>query len=72
MALEFSKTKICHKCRIKEKESSVYKLSAQNMSSVAKEEKLKKKDIFQIWEGPYFICTICHDVFIQGLCGFFL
>ena len=66
--LNFQKQKYATNAELKKKNHQS-KLSTQNMSSVAKEEKLKtnqdrvKHFKKQISEGPYFICTICHRCF---------
>ena len=74
-ALKFSKIKYVRHAQPKKSQSKLY---AENKSRVAKDEKLKTKQVRvklfkkQIREGPYFICTICHLFFIHGLWGFFL
>ena len=66
--LNFQKQKYAINAEL-QKKNHQSKLSTQNKSSVAKEEKLKKKQdrvkLFkkEIWEGPYFNCTICHLCF---------
>ena len=66
--LNFQKQKYAINAEL-QKKNHQSKLSTQNKSSVAKEEKLKKNQdrvkLFkkEIWEGPYFNFTICHLCF---------
>ena len=64
--LSFQKKKYIINAEAKKSQAKPY---AQNKSSLAKDEKLKTKEVRvklfkkQILEGPYFICTICHRCF---------
>ena len=64
--LSFQKQKYVINAEPKKSQAKSY---AQNKSSLAKDEKLKTKEVRvklfkkKILEGPYFICTICHRCF---------